>query len=49
MTKKGFKASGRMSVERFEKLFVQEFGVYCATELNPIYIIGTAYRAVMLG
>ena len=29
MTKKGFKASGRMSVERFEKLFEQEFCVYC--------------------
>jgi len=29
MSKKGFKASGRMSVERFEKLFEQEFGVYC--------------------
>ena len=29
MAKKGFEASGRMSVEKFEKLFRTEFDVYC--------------------
>jgi hypothetical protein len=29
MAKKGFEASGRMSVEKFEKLFRAEFDVYC--------------------
>ena len=29
MAKKGFNASGRMSVERFERMFIDEFDVYC--------------------
>ena len=29
MAKKGFEASGRMSVEKFEQQFRAEFDVYC--------------------
>ncbi|SVC63886.1 uncharacterized protein METZ01_LOCUS316740, partial [marine metagenome] len=38
MAKKGFEVSGRMSVDKFENLFLQSFGVYCdiLTEDNKI-------------
>ena len=29
MAKKGFEVSGRMTVDKFENLFLQSFGVYC--------------------
>ena len=38
MAKKGFEVSGRMSVDKFENLFLQSFGVYCdiLTEDNKL-------------
>ena len=38
MAKKGFEVSGRMSVDKFENLFLQSFGVYCdiLTEENKL-------------
>ena len=38
MAKKGFEVSGRMTVDKFENLFLQSFGVYCdiLTEDNKL-------------